>query len=88
MHPKFQVPGNSILATSFFTIVISFINIGSTVAFDAIVSLGVVALMATYAVSIGCVLLKRLRGETLPPALWTLGKAGIYVNATALLYIT
>ncbi len=88
MHPKFHVPGNSILATSFFTIVVSLINIGSTIAFDAMVSLGVVALMATYAISISCVLLKRLRGETLPPARWTLGKAGIYVNATALIYIT
>ena len=87
VNPKWQVPGNSILVTCFFTVAMSLINIGSTVAFNAVLSLGVVALMATYGISISCVLLKRLRGEPFIPARWTLGKAGIYVNAIAMLYI-
>ena len=65
----------------------SLINIGSTVAFNAVLSLGVVALMATYAISICCVLLKRLRGEAFPPARWSLGKFGSLINAVALGYI-
>lgn len=73
--------------TCLFTIAMSLINIGSTVAFNAVLSLGVVALMATYGISIGCVLLKRLRGEPFLPARWALGKAGIYVNAIAMVYI-
>ena len=42
--------------------------------------------MATYVISIGCFLLKRLRGERLPPARWSLGRAGAPVNVVALLY--
>jgi amino acid transporter len=64
----------------------SLINLGSKVAFEAMLSLATVALMATYLMSIGCVLLKRLRGEELPPARWSLGRYGLAVNAVALLY--
>jgi choline transport protein len=31
--------------------------------------------------STGCVLLKRIRGEPLPPARWGLGSYGVYINA-------
>lgn len=51
-----------------FTCCMSLINLGSKVAFGAMLSLATVALMATYLMSIGCVLLKRLRGEDLPSA--------------------
>lgn len=66
--------------------VLSLINIGSSVAFNAVLSLSCTALMATYCISIGCVALKRLRKEPLPPARWALGKYGIAVNGIALLY--
>lgn len=36
--------------------------------------------------SIGCVLLKRLKGEPLPPARWSLGRFGIPINAFAFCY--
>jgi len=64
----------------------SLINLGSKVAFEAMLSLATVALMATYLISIGCVLLKRLRGETLPSARWSLGRYGLVVNAIAVVY--
>lgn len=64
----------------------SLINLGSKVAFEAMLSLANVALMATYLISIGCVLLKRLRGETLPSARWSLGRYGLVVNAIAVVY--
>ena len=64
----------------------SLINLGSKVAFEAMISLATVALMSTYITSIGCVLLKRLRGETLPSARWSLGRCGLAVNAMALVY--
>ena len=40
----------------------------------------------TYVVSIGCVLWRRLFGEPLPPARWSLGKFGVPTNIIALLY--
>lgn len=62
------------------------INIGSTVAFNAMLSLSTVALMATYVVSVGCVTLKRMSGEELPRCRWSLGRYGLIVNVVALVY--
>ena len=36
--------------------------------------------------SIGCVLLKRIRGEPLPKARWSLGRWGIWLNGFAFFY--
>lgn len=36
--------------------------------------------------SIGCVLLKRIKGEPLPEARWGLGRWGLPINAFAFLY--
>ena len=62
------------------------INIGSTVAFNAMLSLSTVALMATYVVSVGCVTAKRLRGEPLPRCRWSLGRYGLPINIAAMVY--
>lgn len=62
------------------------INIGSTAAFNAMLSLSASALMATYCISLGCVILKRMRNEPLPPARWSLGRFGMPVNIAAVLY--
>ena len=66
--------------------VLSLINIGSTVAFNAMLSLSTTALMATYVISIGCVTYRRFSKEELPYARWSLGKFGLPVNCIALLY--
>lgn len=87
VNPSSHIPVNSIIFTCLFTIVISLINIGSTVAFNAVLSLSCIALMATYSISIGCVFYKRMNApETLPPARWSLGRAGVAVNIGALTY--
>ncbi len=65
----------------------SLIYIGSPIAFNAIISLAIVALMATYAISIGCVLWSRIvHPETLPPVFWSLGKWGVPINVLGLTY--
>ncbi|KAJ9642987.1 hypothetical protein H2199_004509 [Coniosporium tulheliwenetii] len=69
------------------TMLLSLINIGSTVAFNAIISLQLIALMSTYSISIGCVLYQRTwGGNNLPPAQWSLGSAGKYINGVAFVY--
>ena len=97
---RWRVPVNSIIFTILFTFVMSLINIGSTTAFNAFLSVSVVALMATYTISIACVFVKRLRGEPLPQARWKLfgknaapgdttgglGKYGPFINGMALVY--
>jgi choline transport protein len=85
---RWHIPINSIIFTCIFTIVISLINIGSTVAFNAMLSLATVALMATYLISVGCVALKRIRSQPLPHARWSLGRWGLPINCTAIVYAT
>ncbi|KAJ4363456.1 hypothetical protein N0V83_009749 [Neocucurbitaria cava] len=84
---KLQVPANAVTVTCLITIVLSFINIGSDVAFNAIISLNVVALMITYVVSIGAVLYRRVRHpELLPACRWSLGQWGVPINIGGVLY--
>lgn len=86
VHERWHIPVNSVIFSCGFTMVVSLINIGSTVAFNALLSLSTIALMATYILSIGCVTLRRFGSEPLPHARWSLGKYGLPVNVIALLY--
>ncbi|KAL9005853.1 MAG: hypothetical protein Q9188_001402 [Gyalolechia gomerana] len=87
VQPGSLIPRNSVILTCAITILLALINIGSTVAFNAIISLQLIALMATYCTSIGCVFYRRITDEhCLPPAQWSLGSAGKYINAFAFVY--
>ncbi len=44
-------------------------------------------MLNSYMISIGCILLKRLRGEPLPLRRWSLGRYGGVVNALAVCFI-
>ena len=86
INPKQHLPFNAVYATAFWSAVLCCINFGSTVAFNIIVSLTLLALLSTYMLSIGCVLLKRIKHEPLPPARWSLGRLGLPINAFAFVY--
>ncbi|KAF2720144.1 amino acid transporter [Polychaeton citri CBS 116435] len=96
-----KIPVNNVIVTIGFTVVMSLINLGSTTAFNAFLSVSVVALMATYTLSIACILRRRLNDkDPLPTARWRLfgasapvgsregdlGKYGVPINAFAMLY--
>lgn len=84
---KLQVPANAVTVTCIITVALSLINIGSDVAFNAIISLNVVALMITYVFSIGAVLHRRIRNpELLPTCQWSLGRWGVPINIGGVLY--
>lgn len=83
---KRHIPFNAVYVTSVIAGVICLINLGSSFAFNIVVSLNLLALLSTYMLSIGCVALKRLRGEPLPPARWSLGRWGLPINLFAFLY--
>ena len=68
-------------------VILSFIQLGSTVALNAILSLGVGSMLTSYMVSIGCITLKRLRGEPLLPSKFNLGKLGLPFNIISLLFL-
>jgi choline transport protein len=86
MNHKRNVPDNAVYLTSVTAGILCLVNLGSTFAFNIIVSLTLLALLSTYMISIGCVLRKRLLGEELPPACWSLGRFGIPIHAFAFLY--
>jgi len=86
MNHKHNVPDNAVYLTSVAAGILCLVNLGSTFAFNIIVSLTLLALLSTYMISIGCVLRKRLLGEELPPARWSLGRFGIPINAFAFFY--
>ena len=87
VNPKKEIPANAVALTCLISVLLSLINIGSSVAFNAIISLQVVALMFTYVISISCVLYRRLYfPKMLPKARWSLGRYGAAVNAAGIAY--
>jgi len=87
VKPGWNIPLNAVLLTWLITCLLSLINIGSTVAFNAISSSATVSLISTYIISISCLVIKRLRGHTFPHHRWSLGKAGLFINLAALAYL-
>lgn len=87
VNPGKEIPANAVALTCLISALLALINLGSSAAFNAIISLQVVALMFTYCVSISCVLYRRLRHpHTLPAARWSLGRAGVPLNVAGLAY--
>jgi choline transport protein len=87
VRPGWDIPLNSVLVSFSVSIALSMINIGSTVAFNSIASLGTCALLSSYIISISCMFLKRWRKETLLPSKFSLGKAGIWINGISVVYL-
>ncbi|KAF5571404.1 HNM1-choline permease [Fusarium phyllophilum] len=83
-----QIPTVSIVVVSFLLMLLSLINIGSTTAFNAILSLAVVSLQASYLLPIVLLIWRRLfRPDTLRWGPWRLGKAGLPINIIAVIYL-
>ncbi|KAF2261345.1 amino acid transporter [Lojkania enalia] len=87
ISPTLEIPFNAVVLTLIFVLLLSLINIGSTVAFMQVISLGVAAMLTTYIISISCVALKRIRGEPLLPSKFNLGKWGLPINIIALIFL-
>lgn len=86
MDRRLSIPTNAVYLSSLACALLCLINLGSPLAFGIVVSVGLLALLSTYCISIGCILLKRIRGEPLPPARWSLGRYGIIINAWSFVY--
>ncbi|RMY59087.1 hypothetical protein D0863_12058 [Hortaea werneckii] len=81
------IPLNSILFSLTILIILALINIGSTAALNTIIALLTSATSFSYALSISCMLLKRLQGQPLPPARFSMGRYSVPVNMFAVGYI-
>ena len=83
-----HIPLRAVLVSMSITYIVSLINIGSTTALNAIVSLCVVSLLTSYYITIACLVWRRLKGEPLPPRRWSLGRYGLAINIISLLFLT
>lgn len=89
VNAKHRIPVRAIAVSCIISCLLALINVGSNVAFNAIISLNTVAIMISYSTSIGCVLWRRLTApETLPAARWSLGRWGLPINVAGFLYST
>lgn len=86
VKPGWNIPLNAIVVTFFITSLLSLINIGSSVAFNAIGSLAISALLGTYLISFTCLVIRRFKGP-LPYRRWSLGPAGLYINLGAIAFL-
>lgn len=82
-----EVPVNAILATFVITSLLSLINLGSAVALNSLTSLSTCALLSAYITCIGCMAWRRWTGAPLLPSKFSLGRYGLAVNLTALVFL-
>jgi choline transport protein len=84
---KRHVPIPAIAVSSAFLVILGLLNIGSTTAFNAIVSLGAVALYLSYLMPIALMLHRRIaKPESLPYGPFRLAKWGIFLNIVSVVY--
>lgn len=87
VHPRLDVPVNSVVISTVISVLLSLINIGSTAAFNSLVSLGSGTLMISYIVCIGCFIHRKTTKEAMPGTKFTLGRLSLPVSIFAICYL-
>lgn len=82
-----DIPLNAVITTLIITALLSLIIIGSSIAFNVIISIGQVGTVGSYIIAISCIFRKRLVGEPLLSSQFSLGRAGVAINAIALCFL-
>ncbi|KAK2829927.1 hypothetical protein FQN49_007119 [Arthroderma sp. PD_2] len=86
INKKTSIPIYTIVLTGVSNGLLSLINIGSTVAFNAIVSLLVSGYMSSYIIVISVMIYKRLTSNSVSFGPWNLGRFGLPINIFAIVY--
>lgn len=87
VSPRYDVPVNAVIVSTVFACALYCIAIGSSIAFNIILSIGSVALVTSYFVSVGCVTWRRIRGLPLLETRFSLGKFGLATNLFSLAFL-
>jgi choline transport protein len=83
------VPANAVYVTLAYTCILALIIIGSTTAFNIILSVSATGLFTSYLVVIGTVLARKLRREPFPASRFKISRAiGIFVNTIAMCFLS
>ena len=88
ISPGWNIPLPAVAVSLTVSALLSLINIGSSVALNAITSLGAIAVLISYYLTISCFIYRRLNGGELPYHRWSLGKWGLPINIGALVFLT
>jgi choline transport protein len=86
VHPSLRMPVNALMATTLITVLLLLVPIGSGTAFNAILSLSILALYVSYTMPCIFVFLQRISGEEVVHSAWSLGRWGVWVNGAASVY--
>lgn len=81
-----HVPLQAVMCTITVTIVLALILIGSSLAFNIIASLGGVAILGSYLVSVSTLVYQRFRGSKLPQTRFSLGRLGLPINLATIVF--
>ncbi|KAK4574910.1 hypothetical protein LTR86_000759 [Recurvomyces mirabilis] len=89
VRPGLDVPVNSLIVSFLFAAIIALINIGSTVAFNSVTSLGTGTLTISYIICISCMVWRRISGKEILQSRFDLGKTfGLAINLVALGFLS
>ncbi|KAK5111932.1 hypothetical protein LTR85_011679 [Meristemomyces frigidus] len=86
VDPRWTIPMYTIALTGVVSALLALINIGSSVAFNAIVSLVTASYLSSYLIPIVLMILKRLRKEPIRFGPWHHGSLGFPINIIAAIY--
>jgi choline transport protein len=81
------MPLNALVLISVVCFILSLIYIGSSTAYNAIISLSALALSISYIIPITFFMLRKIRGPKLDYGPFTLGHWGIPINMFSLIYL-
>ncbi|KAK5084760.1 hypothetical protein LTR05_005838 [Lithohypha guttulata] len=87
VHQGTHLPLWSIALSAVVSLLLSLINIGSAVAFNAIVSLTIACYWGSYAIPIALLAWRRATNQPLKMGPWNLGRAGLPINIVAIVWL-
>ncbi|KAL3459506.1 amino acid/polyamine transporter I [Aspergillus heterothallicus] len=88
VHPTLRVPVRALALVSAVVVLVSFIELASTAAFDAILSLSTLGLYTSYLLPLVFLVFRRVFGAAgdVPEGQFSMGKWGLPVNLVAILF--
>ncbi|KAL4924005.1 putative GABA permease [Aspergillus undulatus] len=89
VDPRYKIPLRALFLVASILVALSFIQIGSTSAFNAILSLSTLGLYISYLIPLWLLVFKRLTApHDIPKGTFNLGKWGLPINLLAILFAT
>jgi choline transport protein len=87
VNRRLALPLRAIVLCSILPMLLGLINIGSTVAFNALVSLTTAGLFISYLIPITLIMIKKLKGEEVRYGPFAMGKLGVAVNSFSSIFL-